>query len=252
MPGGFSAFMGSPAGGAAVQGGFSVGGNLFSAREAKKQNRRNLKLYRENRAWEEEMANTEWQRGVADMLAAGINPMMAVNQGGASTPNVAPAHVEKEEGMSKVMESVSKNPATLLAMQQMAANIELTQANAFKATQEGKTAEARAGVAPEMAQYEMNEVRQRVYKIMQDNDLSEAQQKQIEEMLPVAIKLEEARIALAKEQSTSAAQTRRLEALTEPELQATARWFESIVGGGGRITTAIKDIIQTIRMLRGK
>ena len=78
MPDPTSAIMG----GAAVSGVGSLIGaglNLYSAAQ--------------NRKWQEHMANTSWQRGVADMRAAGINPLFAAMRGGAPMPSSPPAQV---------------------------------------------------------------------------------------------------------------------------------------------------------------
>lgn len=61
----------------------------FSAQQVQQQEQFQRESQGEAERYNTEMSNTAMQRRVADLRAAGINPLLAVSQGGASTPTVS-------------------------------------------------------------------------------------------------------------------------------------------------------------------
>ena len=209
--------------------GWSVLGAGIDALAGRRDNMFNKKEADRARDWSKELANTEMQRRVADLKAAGLNPMLAITEGAASTPSSAQAS-NGSKG-TNFAGAFSAAQMVKMAKEKNAAEIAQIEANTAKTVEETKQLAETTPYSGKNAFFNneilYSQMKEWNYRVAMAN--SEAE---VKHLMPEAQRL-----------------INRAMQLGMPEKEATAKFFQEI-GDGSKWAELVKSLLIGIRSVR--
>lgn len=129
-------------------GGSNLVGALLQYEGTRQTNRANQEMAGNQIAFQERMSNTAYQRAMRDMRKAGLNPMLAYQQGGSSTPGGAMATMQNELGsLVDGATSAQELKSMIETTKNIKADTELKEAQERNAKKQSKLLSAQADSA---------------------------------------------------------------------------------------------------------